>query len=331
MKSASAFSGNNHLAEHRAFQVLQRSISQNRLAQSVLLHGEDIQALEKIAAILGGEILGIRPEKIPKHPDCFFLRTRGKGRQINIGQTREKSQGDWPPNTMRRFIHDIQHSPQAGDRKVGIVVEADRMNDSTANAFLKTLEEPPADTTLFLLTTRPYDLLDTIRSRCLNFKLPTELQDVKSPVWKGWIHDYRGWLEMVAGGPASKQEVARATLGAYGLVARFEGLLEEETGRVWTEYKEQLPDTLSEEERTALESGLSKSIRSRLFGDIEQATRDFAVHSGSEDPRVFHRRLNRAIAKLERVAWLMDRVYLKENAALEAFLLDSLRNWSGRG
>ena len=112
MKSASAFSGNNHLAEHRAFQVLQRSISQNRLAQSVLLHGEDIQALEKIAAILGGEILGIRPEKIPKHPDCFFLRTRGKGRQINIGQTREKSQGDWPPNTMRRFIHDIQHSPQ---------------------------------------------------------------------------------------------------------------------------------------------------------------------------------------------------------------------------
>ncbi len=330
MKSASAFSTNN-LSEHRAFQVLQCSISQNRLAQSVLLHGEDIHALEQIAAILGADILRTRPEKIPSHPDCFFLRTRGKGRQINIGQIGEKTQGEWPPNTMRRFIHDIHHSPQAGERKVGIVVEADRMNDSTANAFLKTLEEPPADTTLFLLTTRPYDLLDTIRSRCLNFKLPSELQSVKSPVWKGWLNDYRNWLKMVSEGPTSKHEVARATLGVYGLVARFEGLLEEETERVWSEYKDSLPENLNDDERAALESGLSKSIRTQLFGDIEQATRDFAVHSNTEDHRVFHRRLNRATQKLERVAWLMDRVYLKENAALEAFLLDSLRNWSGRG
>lgn len=330
MKSASAFS-ENKLGDHRAFRVLQRAISSNRLAQSVLLHGEDIHALEQIGRILAADILGTSLENLNHHPDLFYLRTRGKGRQINIGQTSERSQGDWPPNTMRRFIHDIQLSARSGERKVGIVVEADRMNDSTANAFLKTLEEPPRDTTLFLLTTRPYDLLDTIRSRCLNFKLPTELEKVQDPTWVGWLNDYRAWLDEVSGGPRRPEEVARATLGIYGLIARFEGILTASTAEAWNDYKEGLADTLSDEEKLALESGISKSIRNQLFSDVEKETRNFGVHARSEDPRIFHRRLNRAVQKLEDVAWLMDRVYLNEAAALEAFFLDSLRNWSGHG
>ena len=47
-----------------------------------------------------------------------------------------------------------------------VIYEADRMNLSAANIFLKTLEEPTASTTILLLTTRPYSLLPTIRSRC---------------------------------------------------------------------------------------------------------------------------------------------------------------------
>ena len=46
-------------------------------------------------------------------------------------------------------------SPAIARRKVGIIYEADRMNEATSNAFLKTLEEPPGLTTLLLLTTRP--------------------------------------------------------------------------------------------------------------------------------------------------------------------------------
>ena len=330
MKSASAFS-ENKLGDHRAFRVLQRAISSNRLAQSVLLHGEDIHALEQIGRILAAEILETTPETLDQHSDLFYLRTRGKGRQINIGQASERSHGDWPANTMRRFIHDINLSPRSGDRKVGIVVEADRMNDSTANAFLKTLEEPPNNTTLFLLTTRPYDLLDTIRSRCLNFKLPTELEQVRDPVWVGWLGDYRAWMEEVAGGPRRPQEVARVTLGIYGLIARFENILAASTAKAWESYQVGLPEYLSDEEKQALESGLSKSLRNQLFSDVEKETRNFGVHAQSDDPRIFHRRLNRAVRKLEDVAWLMDRVYLNEAAALEAFFLDSLRNWSGHG
>jgi DNA polymerase III subunit delta' len=51
-------------------------------------------------------------------------------------------------------------------RKVAIVVDAHMMNQQAQNAFLKTLEEPPADTTLILLASAPDKLLPTIRSRC---------------------------------------------------------------------------------------------------------------------------------------------------------------------
>jgi DNA polymerase-3 subunit delta' len=51
-------------------------------------------------------------------------------------------------------------------RKVAIITSAHRMNDQAQNAFLKTLEEPPADTTLILVANSMDRLLPTIRSRC---------------------------------------------------------------------------------------------------------------------------------------------------------------------
>lgn len=59
-----------------------------------------------------------------------------------------------------------------GDRvRVVIVAEADRMNDSAANAFLKTLEEVPPNTYFILTTSSRERLLQTIRSRCLALHL----------------------------------------------------------------------------------------------------------------------------------------------------------------
>jgi DNA polymerase-3 subunit delta' len=63
-------------------------------------------------------------------------------------------------------------------RKVAIVVDAHLMNQQAQNAFLKTLEEPPSETTLILLASAPDKLLPTIRSRCSKVHfgpLPTEL------------------------------------------------------------------------------------------------------------------------------------------------------------
>ena len=65
-----------------------------------------------------------------------------------------------------------------GDRtRVVIVAEADRMNDSAANAFLKTLEEVPPDTYFVLTASSRERLLPTIRSRCLALHLSSLTDD----------------------------------------------------------------------------------------------------------------------------------------------------------
>ena len=65
-----------------------------------------------------------------------------------------------------------------GDRvRVVIIAEADRMNDSAANAFLKTLEEVPPNTYFILTTSSREKLLQTIRSRCLSLHLPPLTDD----------------------------------------------------------------------------------------------------------------------------------------------------------
>ncbi|MCI4626180.1 MAG: DNA polymerase III subunit delta' [Candidatus Magnetoovum sp. WYHC-5] len=67
-----------------------------------------------------------------------------------------------------------------GRYKAILVEDADRMNAEAANAFLKTLEEPPANTIIILLTVNEEGMLDTIRSRCLRlFFAPLSLKAVQ--------------------------------------------------------------------------------------------------------------------------------------------------------
>ena len=159
----------------RAVEVLERSLTQNRLGHGILLHGDSLDSLEIIVRTIAAHLLNTERDPF-EHADCFNLRPSGKARLIKVGKTEDS-------NTMRKLVIDIAKSSNQGGRKVGIIIEADRMNAASANAFLKTLEEPPAGTTLFLLTTRPYDLLDTIRSRCLNFRIPAAIETIQHPDW----------------------------------------------------------------------------------------------------------------------------------------------------
>lgn len=74
-------------------------------------------------------------------------------------------------NAMREFEKSFYTSAPKGKWNIGIIAEADRMNDSSSNAFLKTLEEPPQQTLLILLTSKPEQLLTTILSRCVKINL----------------------------------------------------------------------------------------------------------------------------------------------------------------
>jgi len=76
-------------------------------------------------------------------------------------------------------------SPQVARRKVALISRADQLNLNAANALLKTLEEPPADTFLILLHRAGQPLLPTIRSRCQALRV--EAPDTETGV--AWLGD----------------------------------------------------------------------------------------------------------------------------------------------
>ena len=303
----------------RAVEVLERSLAQNRLGHGILLHGENLESLETIVRAIAAHLLETKRDPF-EHADCFTLRPSGKARLIKVGKTEEN-------NTMRKLVIDIAKSSNQGGRKVGIVIDADRMNAASANAFLKTLEEPPAGTTLFLLTTRPYDLLDTIRSRCLNFRIPAAIESIQHPDWAPWVVAYREWLGRLLQGP-NKKTIPHIMMGAYGLNTRFQSILKAMTSEAWKMQKEALPDHVTADEKDAMEVGLSKGYRKQLFGEIEKATAGFArdveaLNKGELPASALHR----ATDALERSAGLME-INFNQAAALELFFLSSLRIWT---
>jgi len=80
--------------------------------------------------------------------------------------------------SIRMLEHRVRLSPNEATRKVYIIENADEMTNQAANAFLKTLEEPPDDTVIILTSSKPNSLLPTILSRCQ--KIPFQALSPKS-------------------------------------------------------------------------------------------------------------------------------------------------------
>ena len=166
----------------RPLEVLHKSIKTKTLGHAILLESKNLKSLTETAESLASKIL--KTDTLHNHPDFFTLRPSGKSRFIRIGKKEDRNKGILPENTMRRLIDDLQKTSNQGGHKVAIIYEAERMNKESANAFLKTLEEPPSETILFLLTHRPYDLIDTIKSRCLTYRIPAEIVLETNELWE---------------------------------------------------------------------------------------------------------------------------------------------------
>lgn len=308
------------LAGTPAVAVIERAIERKRLSHSLLITGDDHETLLAVARTIADRLLNTPTASAAfppdAHPDCFQLRPEKKMRQIGADPTRE-------------LIGKVQVSPTVATQKVAIIHECDRMNIAAANIFLKTLEEPPANTTLLLLTTRPYALLTTIRSRCLSFRFPGAGEAFVPDGWSAWLQDYRAWLGRLTGGIADKKAAADAIFGAYGLVARFGAVLDFATSEIWKKQKAALTADLTSDEEDAMETGIANGLRTRLFADIERATRDFALPALRANGDLARRALTGAVDQLEHDIGLL-RLNLNESAALENFLLGSLRLWTAR-
>jgi DNA polymerase-3 subunit delta' len=161
-------------------QLLQRSLARGRLGHAYLFTGHRLEELELLARTLAKTLNCQKPVKTggvatdccdecpscrkidnETHVDIHWARPESKSRIVTVDQTRE-------------LMREIQLKPTEAEYKVAIIAAADRLNPQAANAFLKTLEEPPAKSVLILLSTEPQRILETILSRCLRLNFSTE-------------------------------------------------------------------------------------------------------------------------------------------------------------
>ncbi len=251
--------------------LLQRGWEQGRLAHAYLFTGDDLDELEAVARTLAKTLTCENPPRrapggLPLdccdkcsscrkaeedvHPDVLWVRPESKSRQIRIGQFVERK--DSPP---RPLLTAIYVKPTQAPYKVGIISCADRMTSEAANSFLKTLEEPPADTVFVLLTNDPARMIETILSRCQRLNLSGEGKRHRDPALLAWLREFSS----VAAAPQ------KSLLGRYRLLSVLLAKL--------TAARESIEEALNRrsplERYDDLDSGLKEKYEDELTAAIE--------------------------------------------------------------
>ncbi|MEN9734822.1 MAG: hypothetical protein RLZ45_2817 [Verrucomicrobiota bacterium] len=186
-----------------ASELLRRSLERGRLGHAYLFVGDAGDVLESSARhfaqtlvcrnppTVGAAGIGTSPcgqcdpcRRVLRygHPDVTWVRPGKKSRVVSVAQVRD-------------LIHTAQVRPTDARYKIGILTDADRLRVEAANAFLKTLEEPPPDSVFILLTTDVERLLETILSRCLRLNFASGTVRIDDPI--------REWLAGATAGLAS--------------------------------------------------------------------------------------------------------------------------------
>ena len=294
---------------------LQKRFKEGRLHHGILMLGRSIVQIEKSALLLIRDILRLDSTQ-SEHPDLFHLRPSGKARIITVEKTRE-------------LISNLNRTSNQGGCKVALIHEADRMRKEAANAFLKTLEEPPPGTYLLLLSSKPYSLLATIRSRCLMARLPIEESIDRNEQWEDWNNRYQEWIEALLDRENLKRDRVTPLFRAYGLASSLLGLINQESDTLAKQAKSDAAD-MDEKEIDALEVGVRKGVRARILGQLADATRSVVIRKQNKDilPQLGVK-LSRVLRCLEKNTRLME-VNLKDDAAMEDFYLSSLRIWTAK-
>ena len=298
------------LSDLPVLKVLARARAEGRMPHAVLLTGADgavlVRAAEQLAALHLGDAdpLG--------HPDCRVLRPAKKSRRITIDNTLE----------VVAALRLTSLSPH----RVVIVNEPDRFQSESANAFLKTLEEPPPGTLIILQTANYYRVLPTILSRCLRFHVAGDAPVLADPSWSDWLREMEKLLARMVKGPASPTaRVSEVFIPLYALCARFEVLLELFVNEA---LKDAPPPPVSDDDQEAVdkahEATIARGIRARMLVSVEEKLRLIGrTHPGCAEQVAL------SVGYLEDARHRMELNY-QVVAAFEQFLLRTLRTFAVR-
>ena len=222
-----------------------------RLPHAMLISGSAGSGRAELAMSIAGLVNETDATGAASHPDVHKLEPESKSRRILI-------------EPFRQFCAPFfSTSFRPGATKTGIILEADRLHPNAANAFLKTLEEPPANTLFILVTSNPGQLPVTIVSRCAHFPLrDAGLHALEGPAAE--IADATG--EMLSSPPSSR------TGAALRLARRLQRLLrearenvEDELSAAFKAEKKRLGDTAEEEWLKDEEARLKALVEARVL------------------------------------------------------------------
>jgi len=281
-----------------ALEYLRRAHQQSRLAHAYLITGPPGSGKQLLAADLASLVNGTPATDVfsAKAREIFVARPESKSRRIVIEQIRD-------------LEHALQMRAVNARRKVAIIPDADRLQSQAANAFLKTLEEPPKDSLLLLLSALPEALPETILSRCiaiplaLNGQLQNNDEEEKlvkllqeASRQKSWTIQfaYRLAQEFQRLLRAVREEVKRE---AEEALKRETTRYKDATDGVWLEEREEYYKALTEslylQRRTRLIETLfawwtdalraSNGVAQRNFPSAKQETAVFANRFGTAE------------------------------------------------
>jgi len=148
---------------------LQETISQNKLANTYLFYGPAGLGKKTITDYFVKSIFCL-DDKLKPCEECDHCQMINRGIFLDIYKVGDRE--DLSVDNIREFLHKIVMSNFSGQRKVAIVYGAETINLFSANALLKTLEEPPANTTIILIADSIVNLPSTVisRSQLIKFK-----------------------------------------------------------------------------------------------------------------------------------------------------------------
>ncbi len=225
-------------SKESALERLNEARRAGRLAHAYLLTGPVGSGKSWLAERIAALLLECAPQHVIAHPDLRVVQPESKSRRIVIDQIRE-------------LEHSIQRKPLLARSKVAIIHDADRMQPQAANAFLKTLEEPPPGSLILLLSTVPEAILETVLSRCVETALQPSAKQQSTLEEKAILRALEECLiSERKPGPAAAFRLARAVQDILSemrerIATEYEKVLRKETAR----YKQACEDSSWFEER----------------------------------------------------------------------------------
>ena len=261
-----------------AFDIVRRSLANGRLPHAYLLCGEPrgagLDLADRVSSLLLCDRRADAPDAAPclackscrsvasgTHPDVLTVEPEKKSRVISMAAMTET------------FLPWATKMSYLGGWKVGRILFADRLNESSANAILKTLEEPP-DRTLFLLVTdKPEALLPTIVSRCHRLDLSVGRVPPAEP-WRSRVGEI-----LARHSNASMLRTMATAARLHALFEEIKVLAEEQVAERLEAQREADPNAavVDGDVEKALVSVREKELRGAVYGSIQDWYRDLFV------------------------------------------------------